>query len=177
MERLKAIPLVDTQGISVKLDNLMSQSALLPLSIPDHAASGERDEPPWNADDGLVTRFGKDLWNELKQLVRIRRLDAGDVNLLSPQQSYFVRENLKLRLLSARTALIARDETNYKEDLKLAREMLTRYFDIKAKANVNALTSLRQLADNPVSIAAPDIAASLSAVRAARAARERPGRQ
>jgi uroporphyrin-III C-methyltransferase len=123
-----------------------------------------------------VSRFGKDLWGEVKQLVQIRRLDNGDTSLLSPQQSYFLRENLKLRLLSARTALIARDETNYKEDLKLAREILIKYFDPKAKVNTNALATLKQLAENPVSIAAPDITASLNAIRAARAARERPAR-
>ena len=38
------------------------------------------------------------------------------------------------------------------------------------------LRLLKQLAENPISIAAPDITASLNAVRAARAARERPAR-
>jgi uroporphyrin-III C-methyltransferase len=108
--------------------------------------------------------------------VRIRKLDNGDPALLSPQQSYFLRENLKLRLLSARTALIARDEINYKEDLKIARELLTKYFDPKAKVNINSLTMLKQLAENPVSISVPDITVSLNAARAARAARERPQR-
>jgi uncharacterized protein HemX len=112
----------------------------------------------------------------MKQLIRIRELDSSDPALLSPQQAYFVRENLKLRLLSARTALIAHDETNYKEDLRLARDLLTKYFDPKARVNANALTTLKQLAENPVSISTPDITNSLAAARAARAARERPAR-
>jgi uroporphyrin-III C-methyltransferase len=176
MERLKAIPVVDTQGISVKLDSLMALVNTLPLSIPDMVGANEREKRGSDESGNAVGRFGKDLWFEMKQLVQIRRLDNGDPALLSPQQSYFLRENLKLRLLSARTALIARDEVNYREDLKLARELLTKYFDPKAKVNTNALATLKQLADNPVSIAAPDITASLSAIRAARAARERPTR-
>jgi uroporphyrin-III C-methyltransferase len=40
MERLKALPLVDTVGISLKLDNLMSLAATLPLAIPDSMAGG-----------------------------------------------------------------------------------------------------------------------------------------
>lgn len=176
MERLKALPLVDTQGVSVKLDNLMSLAPTLPLAVPDTIAASAREVKAIDANDNFAVRFGKDLWHELKQLIRIREIDNGDPALLSPQQGYFLRENLKLRLLSARTALIARDETNYKEDLKLAREMLTRYFDPKAKVNVNALTLLKQLADNPLSIAAPDITTSLNAIRATRAARERSGR-
>ncbi len=176
MERLKALPLVDTQGVSVKLDNLMSLAAALPLAVPDAITPAAREVRANDANDNIALRFAKDLWHEIKQLIRIREIDSGDPALLSPQQSYFLRENLKLRLLSARTSLIARDETNYKEDLKLARELLVKYFDPKAKVNVNALSMLKQLAENPVSVSAPDIAASLAAVRAARAARERQGR-
>ena len=176
MERLKALPLVDTQGASVKLDNLMSLAPTLPLAVPDAAIANPREAHPGDANENMALRFAKDLWHEVKQLVRIRELGSGDPALLSPQQSYFLRENLKLRLLSARTALVARDEVNYREDLKLARDMLAKYFDPKARVNANALTTLKQLAENPVSIAAPDITVSLNAIRAARAARERPGR-
>lgn len=176
MERLKALPLVDTQGVSVKLENLMSLAPTLPLAVPDAIAPSTREARANDANDNIAVRFGKDLWHELKQLIRIREIDSGDPALLSPQQSYFLRENFKLRLLSARTSLIARDETNYKEDLKLARGMLTKYFDPKAKVNANAQITLKQLAENPLSITAPDITASLAAVRAARAARERQGR-
>ena len=179
MERLKALPLVDTVGISLKLDNLMALAATLPLAIPDSMAGGAalpREARANDANENFAVRLGRDLWYELKQLIRIRDLDGGDPALLSPQQSYFLRENLKLRLLSARTALIARDDVNYKEDIKLVRDMLTKYFDPKAKVNANALATLKQFAENPVSIAPPDITASLNAVRAARAARERPQR-
>ncbi len=179
MERLKALPLVDVVGISLKLDNLMALAATLPLAIPDSMAANalvSREARPSDPNENFAARLGRDLWFEMKQLIRIRELDGGDPVLLSPQQSYFIRENLKLRVLSARTALIARDDVNYKEDLKLVRDMLTRYFDQKAKVNANALTMLKQLAENSVSIAPPDITGSLSAVRAARAARERPQR-
>jgi uroporphyrin-III C-methyltransferase len=176
MERLKAIPLIDAQGVSLKLDNLMAQAPTLPLALPDAQAPGERETRAKSDGDGVMARVGKDIWFEMQQLVRIRRLDNGDPALLSPQQSYFLRENLKLRLLSARTALIARDDINYKEDLKIARDMLTKYFDPKAKVNINSLAMLKQLAENPVSISVPDITVSLNAARAARAARERPQR-
>ena len=176
MERLKALPLVDTAGISLKLDNLMTLAATLPLAIPDTTAVdplASRDVRTNDASENFAVRFGRDLWFEMKQLIRIRELDNGDPALISPQQSYFLRENLKLRLLSARNALIARDDVNYKEDIKLVREMLSRYFDPKAKVIANALAMLKQFAENPASIAPPDITASLNAVRAARAARER----
>jgi uncharacterized protein HemX len=118
----------------------------------------------------------RDFAHEMSDLIRIREIEPNEAALITPQQAFFVRENLKLRLLSARTSLLARDEVNFKEDLKTARELISKYFDQKAKVNQNAVASLKQLADNSVSIAAPDIVQSLNAVRAARAARERPGR-
>lgn len=174
MERLKALPLVDIQGVSLKIDNLMALTGTLPLIVPDTRAAVEREVRIVDVNENIVARFGRDLWHEISQLVRIRKIDSAEAALLTPQQSYFLRENLKLRLLSARTALIARDETNYKEDLKLAREMLAKYFDTRAKVISNAQTMLKQFSENPVSIAAPDITVSLNAIRAARAARERP---
>ncbi len=176
MERLKSLPLVDTQGVSQKLDTLVTLTATLPLAVPDSLpASVSRGDSP-SESSSWTARAGRDLWTELSQLIRITNLENGDMALLSPQQSYFLRENLKLRLLSARTSLIARDETNYKEDLKLAGDLLARYFDTKARVNINAIATLKQLAESPVSIATPDITASLNAIRAARAARERPSR-
>lgn len=180
LERLKAIPAVDTQGIAVKLDNLSVLAASLPLAVP--ASMGDLDGllPTGLADTARDLPWWRLLWQdfirEMGQLVRIRELDSNEASLITPQQGLFVRENLKLRLLSARTSLLARDEANFKEDLKIARELVGKYFDPKAKVNQNAITSLKQLADNPVSIATPDIVQSLNAIRAARAARERPGR-
>jgi uncharacterized protein HemX len=93
--------------------------------------------------------------------------------LLSPAQTYFLRENLKLRLLAARVALLARDEASFRDDIRAAQAWIGRYFDSKARANVVASATLKQLAESPVSISPPDINSSLAAVRAARAAREK----
>lgn len=176
MERLKALPQVDVQGMSLKLDNLMTLTSTLPLSIPDTLGVPEKSKAKAVSESSATGRVAADFWRDMQDLVRIRRLDNNDAALLTPQQSYFLRENLKLRLLSARTALIARDDVNFKEDLRLARDMLVKYFDIKAKVNANAIAQLKQFADGPVSITTPDITVSLGAIRAARVARERVSR-
>jgi uroporphyrin-III C-methyltransferase len=102
----------------------------------------------------------------------VQHLERAEAPLLSPEQSYFLRENLKLRLLSARLALLSRDETVFKSDLKSAQEWLARYFDGQAKSVVNAAATLHQLAENSISIAVPDVSASLEAARAAKLTRE-----
>jgi len=105
--------------------------------------------------------------------VRIRDLETADAALLAPSHAYFLRENLKLRLLAARVALLARDEISFRDDLRAAQAWLARYFDAKQRITANALATVKQLAESPVAIAVPDINASLAAVRTARAAREK----
>ena len=93
--------------------------------------------------------------------------------LLTPTQAYFLRENLKLRLLSARVALAARDDASFRDDLRASQAWIARYYDSRAKPVAAALATLKQVAETPVAIAVPDINTSLAAVRTARAAREK----
>jgi len=174
MDKLKAVPQVDTVGIAVKLDGLIAQSESLPLVLAETlpvarlAARARYAEEP-----GPLARAARDFWEEMKGLVRIRELDTPDAALITPAQSYFLRENLRLRLLSARVGLLARDEASFREDLKAAQAWIAKYFDARAKPTAAALATLKQVAESPVAIAAPDINASLAAVRTARAAREK----
>jgi uncharacterized protein HemX len=173
MDRLKALPLVDTVGIAVKLDALVQQADTLPLVIAETlpaARAATRARPP---EEAPYVRVARDFWEEMKGLVRIRELAASEAALLSPAQGFFLRENLKLRLLAARVALLARDESSFRDDIKASQAWIAKYFDAKARVNVNALATLKQLGESPVSISPPDINASLAAARSARAAREK----
>jgi uroporphyrin-III C-methyltransferase len=176
LERLKATPAVDTQGIAVKIDNLMTLANTLPLNLPDGTPSPNTSVDSNREGDAKSSSwFGRawaDLKRDMKDLIRIRELEGNEVALLSPQQATFARESLRLRLLAARTSLLARDETTFKEDVRAARELIGKYFDPKARVNQNTIAMLKQLQENPVSIAPPDVVQSLNAIRAARAARE-----
>ncbi len=174
MERLKAVPQVDTVGIAVKIDGLIDQVDTLPLVISENLPP-PRPPSRWRSSDDRngLTRAAREFWEEMKGLVRIRDMESTDVALLSPAQSYYLRENLKLRLLSARVALLARDEPSFREDMRATQAWVSRYFDPHAKPTTVALTTIKQLADTPVSIAAPNINASLAAMRTAQAAREK----
>ena len=174
MERLKAVPQLDIAGIAVKIDGLIAQSEALPLFVPDTLPATRVAARTRHADDSSgLTRAARDLWDEMKGLVRIRELDAPDAPLLTPAQAYFLRENLKLRLLSARVALAARDENSFRDDLKASQAWIARYYDGRAKPTAAALATLKQIAEAPVAISVPDINASLAAVRTARTAREK----
>lgn len=174
VERLKLAPYVDVIGISARIDNLMGLIDGLPLTMEVRAA----EAPPAARKDpatqpGAWAQFTRELWRDMRELVRIEKMDRVDVPLLTPGQAYFLRENLRLRLLGARLALLAHDEKSFKADLKAAREWLARYYDNRDKAVVNTVAAVRQLYDSSISIELPDVASSLDAVRNYRLTRER----
>src|SRR5690606_30504556 len=80
----------------------------------------------WNALAG-------DMWNEIRQLVRVRSVQHPESLLLSPTETFYARENLKLRLLSARLSLLARKESTLRSDLVGAQATINRYFDTSAR--------------------------------------------
>jgi uroporphyrin-3 C-methyltransferase len=170
IDRLRALPFVDTTGISIRLDNVTASVDSLPLASDTRPAR----EPPSTAPApaSAVSRMTHELLMELSKAVQIRRMDTPELPLLSPDQAFFLRENLKLRLMSARLGALSRNETSYRADLKTAIDWLNHYFDRSAKPVQVALDTLKQLADTPVSIALPDVNDTLRAVRAARVPRE-----
>ncbi len=174
IERLKLAPYLDIIGMSARIDNLISLTDSLPLAM-ELRPSTTPDANKAAADTGsnAWTRFTRELWRDFKDLVRIQNMNNPDVVLLTPSQAYFLRENLKLRLLGARLALLAHDEKSFKADLKAAREWLARYYDARDKTVANAAAAVRQLHDSQISIELPDIAASLDTVRNYRLTRER----
>ena len=173
MDRLRAVPAVDVPGIAVKLDRALAGVDALPLAqderLPEPPpAPARRDDPAWLA-------FLRSTWDELKSVVRIEVSDRAAAPLLTPAQQYFLRENLRLRLLAARVALLSRDESSFKSDIAAANDWVRKYFDTRTKP-VQALTStLTQIGAVVMPAELPDINASLTALRTVKASRERIG--
>lgn len=166
LERLRALPFVDVPGISLKLENMVSSIDTLALAMDERPRPQEKprskaagSEAPW------WERAGDELWQEVKGLVRIQRFDRAEPVLLAPGQSFFLRENLKLRLLNARLALFARDQWTYRNDLKTAREWMERHFDSRDKTVQTTLAGLRQLSAADINIELPNLNESLTALR------------
>ena len=175
IERLKAAPVIDFPAMAMRLDNLIASIDALPLAFEERT---ERETPAKApaADQGLLGRLGTEIWNEISQLIVVRRIGATEPPLLPPTQAYFVRENLRLRLLNARASLLARDEAGYREDLRAAAAWLQRYFDPRAKATADSVAQVKQLSGISITFDMPTISESLDAVRGYKSRRERaPG--
>jgi uroporphyrin-3 C-methyltransferase/uroporphyrinogen III methyltransferase/synthase len=106
-----------------------------------------------------------EMWSEIKQLVRIREVQTPEAILLSPSQAYFVRENLKLRLLNARLGLLSRNEFAFRNDLSAAQDSIAKYFDTRAKQVQNTQSLLKQVQGSNLAIQMPTLAESINAVR------------
>ncbi|HEX5862694.1 MAG TPA: uroporphyrinogen-III C-methyltransferase [Casimicrobiaceae bacterium] len=170
MDRLKAVPYVDVPGISLRLDQAIAGVDALPLALeerlPPPQEIAPKDEPGWR-------RFLRDAWQDLRQLVRIENLDRPEAPLLTPPQQFFLRENLKLRLLSARFDLLFRDQANFRADLAAADVWLKKYFDTRAKPVQSLQTLLKELRATDMATELPGLAGSLDAVRVLQLAREK----
>ena len=180
IDRLKALPALDVPGLSLALDRLVSSVDALPLAFDERveradraAAKGAKGGAAGAIEENVFTRLGGEVWRELRQLVVVRRVDAPEAPLVPPQQAWFLRENLKLRLLNARLALLTRDEAGYREDLRVAQNWIQTYFDARAKGSLAALAQLKQLSAASVGFEPPSIADSLDAVRGFKTRRER----
>ncbi|HYI86011.1 MAG TPA: uroporphyrinogen-III C-methyltransferase [Burkholderiales bacterium] len=164
IERLKALPVLDVAGMSARIDGMVAAVDSLPLAFDERSerpAAAAKDVP----DKGFWSRLGSEVWGELRQLVVIRQVGSNEAPLLPPPQAYFLRENLRLRLLNARLSLLTRDEAGYREDLRAAQTWIQRYFDVRSKQAADASAQLKQLSATSISFEMPTISESLEAVR------------
>jgi uroporphyrinogen III methyltransferase/synthase len=174
IERLKALPALDLPGMSMRLDGLVAQVDAMPLAFEERGERGGAQPAAGGAGEGgFWSRLAAEVWGELRQLVVVRRVDNPEPPLLPPSQAYFVRENLRLRLLNARLTLLARDEAGYRADLRAAEAWIRRYFDPTSKQTADALAQIKQLSSSTLSFEMPTISESLEAVRGFKSRRER----
>jgi uroporphyrin-3 C-methyltransferase len=175
MDRLKAVPYVDVAGLSLRLDEAIAQIDALPLAI-DERLDAPPPPPAPSQDESGWRRLLRSAWQQIRQLVRIENIDRPEVPLLLPQEQFFLRENLKLRLLSARFALLFHDQANFRADLTAADSWLTKYFDTRSKSVQALQTLFKQLKATDMAAELPGLAGSLDAVRVLQIARDKPQR-
>jgi len=171
MDRLKAVPFVDVAGISLRLDQAVKAVDSLPLALEERLPVAAPEAPP--KDEPGWRRFLREVWQDIRQLVRVENLDRPEAPLLTPQQEFFLRENLKLRLLSARFYLLFRDQANFRADLSAADQWLKKYFDTRTKPVQSLLTVLAELRKTEMGAELPGIAGSMDAVRVLQLSREK----
>jgi uroporphyrin-III C-methyltransferase len=174
MQRLQASGGVDGASLALQIDELLRQVDALPLTMQAPIAVDKLAKParttgspnptvtdalPWREQVAAFWgRWTSTVADEARALVRITRIDQPQASLLPPEQAYFVRENLKLRLLSARLAVLSRQSDVALSDLRAAQTAVDVQFDAQNKRVTAASDTLKQItaAAKQVPLARPD---------------------
>jgi uroporphyrin-3 C-methyltransferase len=188
LDRVRGAGAADPTVLAMRIDDVIRQVDELPLlaaaerhgtppagapragaaaAAPRAAASaapGSAAQERWRA-------FGERLWSEVRSLVRVTRIDNPEAALLAPEQSFFVRENLKLRLLNARLALLSRQFDTAQSDLREALGVIERYFDRGSRRGQVAAETLRQVSVQAKAVTVPRADATLAAIATTSAGR------
>lgn len=192
LDRVRAVGVADVPTLSIRLDEAVRLVDELPLlsnaearvtakpkasaaaaaSAASRAASSPSAPAPgwlnwgptWNA-------ISERVWMEAKSLIRVTRIDHPEAMLLAPENAFFVRENLKLRLLNARLALLSRQFDTAQSDLQIAQTTLDRYFDRTSRRTALASELIRQVTQQARQVVTPKPEDTLVALAAAAAGR------
>lgn len=168
---LKALPNPDIQGLALKLAELSERVSEFPLAsdIPDDysgGGSGDTDGGSGQASVPAWRHFLDSVTDALQGMFTIRRSGGDRIPLMPPEQAYFLRQNLQLKLQAARLALLQHNPRIYRASLSAAREWLQTYFDTSDPAVAAAIETLGHMQKVRIAWEAPDISGSLVALRA-----------
>ena len=181
LDKARAAGMTDIALLTIRLDEvirvvdelpLLSQAerrnATRPAATPAPAPASAPESRDWSA---RWKDVGDHVWQEVRSLVRVTRIDSPEAMLVAPEQAWFLRENLKLRLLNARLALMSRQFDTAQADLRDALAALDRYFDRNGRRVGTTIDGLKQVAAQARVVTVPRPDATLAAIATASAGR------
>jgi uroporphyrin-3 C-methyltransferase len=173
IDRVKAASVTDVPGLLVKLDELVRQVDELPLAnaVAGSAASAPSRKPEPAPKLAWWERVLADVRDEARNLVRVSRVDQPEAVLLAPEHAFFLRENVKLKLLNARLALLSRQSEAARSDVAAVQVALRKYFDAGSRKTQVAAALLQQVQSQLRSVEMPRIDETLAVLATAAAGR------
>ena len=172
IDRIASARVTDLPGLMARLDDLVRQVDDLPLA---NAVASNRPAGPLNPPPALVSSWWQRslllLREEARSLLRVSRIDQPEAVLLAPEQGFFLRENLKLKLLNARLALLSRQPESARADVAAASAALNRYFDPASRKTQSAAGALQQIQAQVRAVELPRLDETLAALATAAAGR------
>ena len=173
LERLRSLQTPDLPGLLIRLDEGVAQIDALVLAnqTPTPAASAAPEPAPASVWPAWWSQGVRQVLEPLRDLVRISRIQSPEALLLSPEQSFFLRENLKLKLLNARLGLLSRQYEAVRTDLAQTAAAVRRYADPQSRKTQQLLQLLEQAQQQLQKGESPRLDASLAALATAAAGR------
>jgi uroporphyrin-3 C-methyltransferase len=155
---LKAAGDTDVAGIAADMLGLIKAiDNLRVVSGPKQTFNSQTDaqEMQQSAWREAVT----EIWTQLRSLVVIRQQQDAPAAVLMPEQRYFLYQNLRLQMETARFAALSGNQKMFEQSLQSAISWLEQYFVGDHRDAM--LESLRNMQSQAISIETPDISGSL----------------
>lgn len=173
IDRIKSSTVSDTPGLLIKLDELVRLADELVLANAVASTSPLATLKPLNLEPAPSwwQRALQRVLGEARNLVHVSSIEQPEAALLSPEQSFFLRENFKLKLLNARLGLLARQLESSRADVTAASASLNKYFDASHRKTQLAATLLQQVQEQMKTLQLPRIDETLAALTTAAAGR------
>lgn len=196
IDRLRAVASVDVAVLTTRLDELYTLVGQAPLQMPESTELGQLAQPAATAPDAAAAQpapadsqpdaeaswwrqaldqaqvWSVQAWTSVSQdihrLIEVRRVDDASVLLMSPDQASRLRDNLRLRVMTARLALLMRQPDVWQSELKAVQDALDSRFDTRQAPVRRAQTLVQTLRDTPIAIALPTLDNSVHAIQAQR---------
>ncbi|KYN25593.1 heme biosynthesis operon protein HemX [Vibrio cidicii] len=154
--KLKTIPIIDRDGLVLRLTALQQQVDQLPLAnaiLPEAKAveKTEVSEDISNWQDNLLTSL-KDF---SENFITFRTRDGNVIPLLSPEQHFYLKENIKAKLETAIKAVYLEQGELYTIALTTAESWSESFFNPDDNAVKEFNRSLKQLSQQNVQVAYP----------------------
>jgi uroporphyrin-3 C-methyltransferase len=153
---LKSTPVFDKDGLALKLMSLQKQVDSLPLAnaiIPEQEQSIEQQVSTDIAD------WQQNLMTSLKsfseQFITFRAREGSVVPLLSPEQHFYLRENIKAKIDSAINATYSENQDLFDSNLELALAWTNTYFDVTQNSVSSFTKLLTDLSTTNITISYP----------------------
>jgi uroporphyrin-3 C-methyltransferase len=158
---LEALADIDAAGIAIKLQTAANHVQTLRVKKgPEVEFDESQSMPSATESDAGWKQALDDIWQQMRSLVVIRHDQTGETAVLVPEQRYFLYQNLRLQLESARLALLNADNDNYQHSLQTAIDWLQQYFTGEQRDAL--LNTLKKLQDAQINISIPAISGSLN---------------
>lgn len=153
----------DLEGRYLALAGLAQQAESLALYQPPNyqAEPVPADDSSWQ--NRLKNGFVR-AWEKLRSYIRVRRHDQKFDVALAPEQEAVLRASLRMLFEQAQLALLAEQPALYRRSLEKARSWIEDFYRLDASAE-NLVKEIDVLVDAPVSVAMPDLSASLRGLK------------
>ena len=166
--KLRALPHADVEGMAVKLTELGASVDALPMkrTAPEHyQPGGGLNDVTLPADAGFWARLKAAVQRLGASLFTLHRHNGVVEPLLAPDEEFMLRRNLELKLESARSALLQREDPAFQAAAHAADAWLQEYFDNTDNGVRSAMQQLDDMQKQSIAPKLPDISASLTLLR------------